>query len=187
MNRAVAHISIDLSGVRHNDSVMLEQQADFSTLSRALYDVLDCSYPKFFKMDELSKLGFLSAELLLSDVAESQNWEGSEVALAVGNKSGSMLSDIKHQHSINDRENYFPSPAVFVYTLSNIMLGEICIRHKILGENSCFLMEEYDAGFITDYVNYLFEKENYKFCICGWIENGPSGFQSELWLLKSDA
>jgi hypothetical protein len=81
-----------------------------------------------------------------------------------------MDTDLDYQELIRDRSNYFPSPSVFVYTLPNILIGEICIRHKIRGENAFFVSEGFDPGQITDYVTRLFEQGNVNACICGWVE-----------------
>jgi 3-oxoacyl-[acyl-carrier-protein] synthase-1 len=37
--------------------------------------------------------------------------------------------------------NYYPSPALFVYTLPNIVTGEIAIRHHIQGETSFYVLD----------------------------------------------
>jgi len=73
-----------------------------------------------------------------------------------GNASSSLESDEKHQEFIRDRKKYSPSPSVFVYTLPNIMAGEIAIRHKIKGENTVFIFERFDPGFIFHYISELF-------------------------------
>ena len=63
-----------------------------------------------------------------------------------------------------------PSPSLFVYTLPNVMLGEMCIRHGIKGENSCFVNDGFDAQFQTNYVNSLLETDRAKVCISGWAD-----------------
>jgi hypothetical protein len=44
-----------------------ENFVNFATFIKALYKKETISYPKFYKMDNLSKLGFLGAEMLLRD------------------------------------------------------------------------------------------------------------------------
>lgn len=157
---------IFLSG---NEFLLNQEDASFSSFSKEVYYKLAPSYSKFFKMDELCKLAFLTAELLLKDHETMGNEDGSDVAVIIGNKDSSLASDKKHVASIQDKETFFPSPAVFVYTLPNIMLGEICIRHQIIGENTCFIMDFFDADFIYKYVVELFATENYNQCITGWV------------------
>jgi len=69
-------------------------------------------YPKFFKMDLLSKLAFIGAELLLASTISEQPIY--DIALYLSNATSSLDTDIKHSTSIADTEAYYPSPAVFV-------------------------------------------------------------------------
>ena len=55
--------------------------------------------------------------------------------------SNSLDSDLKHQSGI---ENNAVSPAVFVYTLPNIVIGEISIKYKWKSEGVFFIDEEID-------------------------------------------
>ena len=41
--------------------------SDFSDFTKDLYNQFKIDYPKFFKMDNLSKLAFLTSEILLKD------------------------------------------------------------------------------------------------------------------------
>lgn len=88
-------------------------------------------YPKFFKMDTLCRLGFMAAELLLDDCAAD--------AVILANSSASIKNDTDYLTTISDG-NYYPSPALFVYTLPNIVTGEIAIRHHIQGETSFYVL-----------------------------------------------
>ncbi|WP_321539372.1 hypothetical protein [Flavobacterium piscinae] len=91
-------------------------------------------------MDNLSKLAFLASEVLLSEqiIAEAEN----NVALVFANRSSSLDTDVKFQQSIDDKENYYPSPAVFVYTLPNICVGEISIKHQLKSENAFLCLKK---------------------------------------------
>ena len=51
----------------HNGEVVFEGSADFNSFIKDLYRDLQIGYPKFFKMDRLSKLAFVSSELLLKN------------------------------------------------------------------------------------------------------------------------
>lgn len=152
-----------------------------------IYNSQNVSYPKFHKMDRLCKLGFLATEVLLMDDDNFNDIPDHKKAIIVQNYSSSIDTDIKHQESINDRENYYPSPAVFVYTLPNIMLGEICIRHNIKGENSCFLSPSFDALFIDNYVRALFEYEDYESCITGWVDYNEDNYSAYLFLIERES
>ncbi len=101
-----------------------------------LYRQNGIRYPKFHKMDGLCKLAFIAAEKLLgvSDCAENQ----SDTAVLLVTKTGCDSNDIKYMDTISSEE-FFPSPAIFVYTLPNIATGEIAIRHHFTAETSTYL------------------------------------------------
>ena len=115
-------------------------------------------YPKFFKMDTLSRLGFIAAELLLR--------EQSVDAVILANRSASIKNDTDYLATITG-ENYYPSPALFVYTLPNIVTGEIAIRHHIQGETSFYILEKPEQlepiikSPITNHQSPI---------LCGWCE-----------------
>ena len=51
------------------------------------------------------------------------------------------------------------SPALFVYTLPNIVIGEICIRHHFKGENAFFVFKQFDGTFMAGICQQLFENQ----------------------------
>lgn len=89
-------------------------------------------YPKFFKMDTLSRLGFVAAEILL----QKEKVE----AVIFANRSASIKNDTDYLATIAEG-NYYPSPSLFVYTLPNIVTGEIAIRHQLQGETAFYILE----------------------------------------------
>jgi len=110
--------------------------------AKSVYRYLKPSYNRFFKMDEISKLGFLAAEVLLSDFGKSTYYD-EDVSIILSNSHSTLITDQEHQLTVDDYDNFFPSPSVFVYTLPNIMIGEISIRHKFKGENTFFIVENF--------------------------------------------
>jgi hypothetical protein len=149
-------------------SVFKIEPTNFADFSKQAYRNFDIQYPKFFKMDALSKLAFLGAELLLSPITSSE--EENNIALVLANKSSSLDTDVKYQESISDKENYYPSPAVFVYTLPNICLGEISIRHQLKSENSFFIFDVFNTEFMSNYSNILLNSDKADVVLCGWVE-----------------
>ena len=180
----LADTAINSAGIHKNGTLFLanEEQLPFAQYCRKAYQSMGASYPKFFKMDNLCKLSFLAAELLLMENSEVE-LHGEKTAIILGNRSSSVISDRKHYESYVEREKSFPSPAVFVYTLPNIMLGELCIRHQITGESSCFMMEHLDAEFLFHYVRDLLLNEGYEHCITGWVDFSPTVYGAELYLI----
>lgn len=148
----------------NGETIFKSAENHFSDFAKSAYQHLEISYPKFHKMDALSKLAFLAAEVLLKENPDPQT------ALVFANRSSSLDTDLKYQESINDREQYFPSPAVFVYTLPNICTGEIAIRHQLLTENVFFVMENYDEQFLSAYAKILLDSGKATRVLCGWAE-----------------
>jgi len=147
-----------------------ETLANPALFLKSAYKYFNLSYPKFFKMDNLSKLGFLATEILLKDKIKENLLIPGETGIVISNSASSLDTDRAFYETISDNSNFFPSPAVFVYTLPNIMIGEICIRHKITGENAFFVSEKFDAEFLYNYVSDLFKLNKISQCIAGWVD-----------------
>lgn len=158
--------------------------ADFSEFSLSIYKHFAINYPKFHKMDNLSKLAFLSVELLHADKKSDKKYARDEIGIILMNRSSSLDTDRHHQDTIIDRSNYFPSPSVFVYTLPNVAIGEISIRHKIFGEGNFFIMEKFNPQFMVSYIQQLFYNEIIKCCIAGWIEIDGNDYDSVAFLIE---
>lgn len=130
-----------------------------------LYRNAGIDYPKFFKMDVLAKAGFLAVELLLKGM---DTGDGQKTGIFLSNSSSSLDTDRHYQETIG--KEYFPSPAVFVYTLPNIVLGEICIRHKIYGENTFFVSEKFQMKTLCEYTQAVFRETGLERALVGWLE-----------------
>ena len=127
---------------------------------------LSIAYPKFYKMDRLSKLGFLASEVLLKDIRLLDKYEAENVTLVISNSNASLDTDLKYFESTKT----IASPALFVYTLSNIVAGEICIRQGIKGENAFFVLPHFDSARIFDYVEIVMASGKTNACIAGWVD-----------------
>jgi hypothetical protein len=149
-----------------------------------LYKQLGIDYPKFYKMDLLCKLAFLTTEYLFKNNNALNKYRPDEVALVFSNAHSSLDTDIKHVSSISDKEKYFPKPAVFVYTLPNILLGEISIRHKLHGENTFFITENFEAGFMAEYVTNLLNTTKHKACLLGRVDYLGDAFESSIFFIE---
>lgn len=139
---------------------------------RAAYDHFSGQYPKFHKMDHLSKLGWLAAEVLLQH-RPFTGYAPEQVGLILANRSASLDTDLRYFDSIKE----FPSPALFVYTLANIVMGEISIRHGFKGENAFFTSDAYDEQLLMDYTKQLLAEGAVSAVLCGWIEVMGSGYE----------
>ena len=131
-----------------------------------LYRIREIKYPKYFKMNLLCKLGFIACDFLIEKHHELLAAQPDEVATIFFNKHASLASDHFHQHNLEAGE--LPSPAVFVYTLPNILNGELAIRYGWTGFNSFFVMnEKIEAEGIVQQV-YL--SQPLKYCVAGWVD-----------------
>lgn len=148
----------------------------------AAYKKFELNYPRFYKMDLLSKLGWLCAELLLQKNDIKEKYKLGDVGLIFSNANASLHSDTKYFQSIGD----IPSPALFVYTLPNIVTGEICIRHGFKGENAFFITEKFDPEFLENYISGLMKNNSIQVCICGWIEFLETNYKSALYLVEKN-
>lgn len=158
--KTLAEISITPNGTVLNGEII-------STANIAgLYREFVGDYPKFFKMDSLCKLGFIGAELLLKDISAE---EKENAAIILFNRNGSLITDKNYQKTISD-DNYFPSPALFVYTLANIVTGEIAIRNKIYGESSFYVLNNQDTDIMNDIVNHAYLTSSPTFILTGWVD-----------------
>ncbi len=179
-----AFCTIENNKIVFNGETLFESEnSGFADFSKKSYQHLEIGYPKFFKMDNLSKLAFLGAELLLKN--QNPN-EENNTALLFANQSSSVDTDVKYQHSISDKQNYFPSPAVFVYTLANICLGEISIRHQLKTENSFFIFDTFNPDFMANYANILIENGKADSVLCGWTEFFGEEYKAFLYLVGKE-
>jgi len=139
-------------------------------------------YPKFYKMDNLCKLGWLANEVLLQNSNIKDKYRPEEVGVVLSNTSSSLDTDIRYYETAKN----IASPALFVYTLPNIVIGEICIRHHFKGENAFFIFDEFDTGFIEQYVSNLVNNNILQCCICGWVEVMENSYNVTIFLVEKD-
>lgn len=157
------------------------ETADLDAFLTAAYQQAGLSYSKFFKMDPLCRLAILAAEGLPgSGSGAFETADPVQRAIVLGNRTSSILSDRRHQASLD-----CPSPAVFVYTLPSIMIGELSIRHNIQGENSLFVTESFDPETLAAYADDLFADGLCSACLCGWIDASPESYEALLYLVDT--
>lgn len=169
MNKLVIskYVSVTSKSVEVNSQPILENEGDesFNDFIKRIYQHYHLQYPKFFKMDNLSKLGFVTAEILRTG-EDSKAMEPQQKAIVLANSASSLFTDENYHQTIKE----IPSPAVFVYTLPNIVAGEICIRHDIKGESIFFIQQAFDIPFIRHYVDSVFATTGIKSAFIGWVE-----------------
>lgn len=169
-----------------NGSTYFEEDSEtFEGFLKAFYKHKDLKYPKFFKMDTLSKLAFLGSEILLKNNIRNPE-DNQHTALLFSNRSASLNTDRKHQKSIAGGTQSFPSPAVFVYTLPNIGMGEVAIRHKMQTENAFFVFTKFNAVFLQEYSTAILKNNKCKEVLCGWVEIDEDKRHGFFYLVSGD-
>lgn len=177
-----------------NEKLEEQEGAGHHSLLTSLYKQMIGNYPKFYKMDGLSRLGFVASEILLNaekgdtDV-ERREEEGErlleERAIIFFNHSSSIASDRNYKESINDKDNYFPSPSIFVYTLPNIVTGEIAIRNHFQGETSFFILPDKDEKMMEEILQASCRDAQSKSFLTGWIDyEDERHFEADLKIKK---
>ena len=156
------------------------KDADRLSFLNDAYAFLATEYPRFYKMNALSQLGIVSAEVLLKDRILAKEYEPSKIGIVLSNANSSLDTDIDYLETIKE----IPSPSLFVYTLPNIVTGEICIRHRIKGENIFFVAEKFDAPFLCTYVDMILGNDSTQACLAGWVEVGQDHYDVFLYLVE---
>jgi hypothetical protein len=147
---------------------------------RELYAKLNFDYPKFHKMDPLAKMAYLSFKLLEPKV-DLGSFEDDAIVMLFANSSSSHTTDEKFKKSYYERS---PSPSLFVYTLPNILTGELAILNKWYGENIFFIQKNFNPEFYLEQINFYFSK-GLNICLCGWVESGPKGEECFLFVVEN--
>lgn len=170
-------VKVDGKALAHNEKG--------SALLTELYRNNIGDYPKFFKMDTLSKLGFIASELLLN-IEGNRSFEPREDrAVILFNRNASLQADTHYQSTIQDPEHFFPSPAAFVYTLPNIVTGEIAIRNKYFGETSFIVIDDYDEQIIMKNLYIAFQDPVTTSIIGGWVDcSDEEHFEARIFLME---
>ena len=188
------------------NDLSVEKSEEGASILSAIYKQYIGNYPKFYKMDQLCKLGFVASELLLqaeteilenkSTVASKQTNEAmvssekmarQDRAVLLFNHSSSVDADRKYMATISDKDNYFPSPSVFVYTLPNIVTGEIAIRNKYQGETSFYILPKRNDKQMEEVLQTTFCDSQTQSILTGWIDyEDTSHFEAELWIVEKE-
>lgn len=181
MMQPYVHITPEFVNV--NGKVLNHNEKGAALLTE-LYRAYVGDYPKFFKMDTLCKLGFVASELLLQTEDTERFVPREDRAVVFFNRSASLQADTAYQATIQDHENFFPSPAAFVYTLPNIVTGEIAIRNKFFGETSFIVLPKQDPKIMEQQLQNAFQDSMTTSILGGWLDcTDENHFEAELYIL----
>lgn len=154
---------------------------DLNGFMKAAYRALKVDYPKYFKMDPLSKLAFMAADTVLK-AANVAPESGEDIALVLSNRASSLDTDRRHCETMGE----FPSPAIFVYTLPNICMGEISIRYNLHTENSFFIFERFSPKYLHDYTEVLLREGKANSVLCGWVDVDSDSYKAFVYLVGTE-
>ena len=169
---------------------VLEHEATGNALLSELYRGHIGDWPKFFKMDTLSKTGFVASELLFKEIGV-EKCSGEEFAqnhaVVLFGSTASLCADRNYQETIQNRDNYYPSPALFVYTLPNIVTGEIAIRNHWRGETSFYVLEAPDADQMAFHLVCAFQDSVTDSILAGWVDSSMNDdFQAFMTVIRRE-
>ena len=172
--RKTYHVRITPEGAWLDGRLLpVKGEPNEKSLLTTIYKQMIGDYPKYYKMDGLCRLGFIASELLLqaekteeTSIKELQRSRG----VVLFNRSSSISSDKKYLASIADKDNYYPSPSVFVYTLPNIVTGEIAIRNGYHGETSFYILPEKNEEQMQTLIQTAFLDSQTTSLLTGWID-----------------
>lgn len=163
------------------DGRPLPVQSQGAGLLSEIYRKYVGDYPKYHKMDALSRLAFLATELLLSRGDVPQD---SKRATILFNRTSSVVADRCHLGSIAKPGEFYPSPSVFLGTLPNIATGEIAIRHGYTGETSLYITDFRDEALMKKVVGSSFSPGGFRSLICGFVDcDRGDSFEADLKIL----
>ena len=155
------------------------------SLLTELYRTYVGDYLKFHKMDGLCKLGFLASELLMRCDHDGQQTEDEQRAVILFNHSASIDTD-QHYLASFLPEDYCPSPSLFVYTLPNIVTGEIAIRHHLHGETSFYCLASRNEQLMTQIQQAALSDQATTSMITGWIDyEDETHFCADMYILDA--
>jgi hypothetical protein len=172
-----------------NHSIAFTEESTTTPLDflKSVYKHYQFNYAKFYKMDNLCKLAFITSELLLKNSSLSEKYKAEDIAIVISNSASSMDIDQEHQRTITDKNNYFPSPSAFVYTLPNILIAEIAIKNSMKGENAFFIFDTFNSDFMSDYVNSLLDSGKAACCIAGWVDFYDENYHACLYTVEKQS
>ena len=164
------------------DGQVVPTQSKGRDMLTELYKKYVGDYPRYYKMDILSKAAFVCSEMLL-EAEGNRDGHGEDRAVILFSHTASIASDRAFLRTITD--GYYPSPSVFVYTLPNIAAGEIAIRNGYHGETAFYVLPQKADDMINMIVEASFGDRGTQSSICGWINcDDENIFEAEMAIMK---
>lgn len=132
---------------------------------KSIYKSLGIDYPKFYKMDDLSKLSILGIKLI-ENSGGLDGFGDSDISMIFCNKNVSTYTDNKYRETL---EIGMPSPSIFVYTLPSTCVGELTIFKKYYGSSCFYVTDSLESLPLNDLIEIELGK-GYKGVLFSWVE-----------------
>ena len=106
----------------------------------------------------------------VAKLIEGKDINPEHTAVILFNRTSSVVSDKKFMTTICDKDNHYPSPSVFVYTLPNICTGEVAMQYGLHGETSFYILPDRDERLMQDIIDASFCDPDIQCIITGWVD-----------------
>lgn len=161
--------------ITSGDKILFEA-SDGIDFFQSAYDALTINYPRYFKVDHLSKLALLASAVIFPErIIEEHAYS---TGLVLSTHHGSLDTDMRFWESTKQ----VASPSLFVYTLANVMAGELCIRYGIKGENYCFATIGFQPQWHAEQSKLLRHHANLKQVLHGYANYINGYYEANFWL-----
>ena len=148
----------------------------------ALYKARLGDNPRYFKMDPFSRLTYLGVGLLLKDMQV----EPTKLGILLFNGTGSILADRKHLATFTGDAGFYPSPAVCINTLPNVVVGEIAARYRVKGETTFLILPERNEAMMAEITASTLAAQGPFTMVTGWVDcPEPDVFEAELQVITT--
>jgi len=124
------------------EKLMMGNQVD-EDLDR-IFSSLKVDFPTYEKMDDYSKLGFITAELLMKKNGYDVSVSKPDMGLFIYSRSGCLGADY---NLVRVMEGHGTDDQAYKRAIPNAICSDIAFRHKIEGEMGIFLSD----GFIYEH------------------------------------
>lgn len=161
-----------------------QSEQPFAEMIRARFRAFGEQNLRFYKMSDLAKGLYVAVEELVRRAPLDERVEPSRRAIIMSNRSSSLAADLAHQQLVDQHAAEGTSPALFVYTLPNVAMGEVAIRHRIKGDNT-FFIEPQQCERSEWYARHLIATNRADEVICGWCEQLGEHWHFEVKLLRN--
>jgi 3-oxoacyl-[acyl-carrier-protein] synthase II len=112
-------------------------------------------YPRFGRMDPLSRLGVSAIGLALEDAGLKRWTVKRDMGIVVSTLGGCLETDLDYYETVMPEDGAFASPGLFSYTLPNCFLGEAAARFGLKGP--AYVVSGQDEGCLSSVLAVLEE------------------------------